>query len=226
MIGNFHFNLGYEELWYGHPDIVLIPEELPDYIPVSIYEEFTNDELDDENTDQERDILQRNDEATEMCDIKSKNTHFDKCAEQILSQAITFAFYQGNIMKNNGISPSSTLVPSLVVTPGHYYIVMYDYMNDILLGSSLQRCSLWDENDMKFNLSAVLQIWMVLNHVDFVPALSPKAEQFLVGSCNFHNILQNMHLFEKTKNIAHKSSFKSPGKCRKINKQVSIELDE
>lgn len=226
MFRNFHFNLGYEELWYGHPDIVLIPEELPDYIPVSFYEEFTNDELDDENTDQERDILQRNDEVTEMCEIKSKNTLFDKCAEQILSQAITFAFYQGNIMNNNGISPTSTLIPSLVVTPGHYYIVMYDYMNDILLGSSLQRCSLWDENDMKLNLSAVLQIWMVLNHVDFVPAHSPKAEQFLVGSCNFHNILQNMHLFEKTKNIAHKSSFESPGKCRKINKEVSIDLDE
>lgn len=218
--------LGYEELWYGHPDIVLIPDEQPDYIPLSFYEEFPSDELDDENMAQERDILKRNDRSTEMCEIKPKNTHFNKCAEQILSQAITFAFYQGNVMNNKGIPPVSTLIPSLVLTPAHCYIVMYDYVNDILLSSNLQSCSLWDESDMKLNLTAVLQIWMVLNHMDFVPALSKRAEHVLVGSCNFHNILQNLHLFEKTKNISHKSTFRSPRKCRKLDKQVSIDLDE
>ncbi|XP_061170758.1 uncharacterized protein LOC133180211 [Saccostrea echinata] len=221
-----HTGLGYEELWYGHPDIVLMPDELPDYIPISFFEEFPNDELDDENTGQERDGLQRNEKSTEKCEIKSKNTHFDKWAEQILSQAITFAFYQGNVVNSNGISPVSALIPSLVLTPAHYYIVMYDYVNDILLSSSLQRCSLWDESYMKLNLSAVLQMWMVLNHLDFVPALSPKEEHVLEGSCNFHNILQNMHLFEKTKNISHKSTFKSPCKCGKLIKQLSIDLDE
>lgn len=58
--------LGYEELWYGHPDIVLIPDEQPDYIPLSFYEEFPSDELDDENMAQERDVLKRNDRSTDV----------------------------------------------------------------------------------------------------------------------------------------------------------------
>lgn len=78
-------------------------------------------------------------------------------------------------MNDSGIQPVSTLIPSLALTPTHYYIVMYDYINDILLSSSQQCWSWWDDSEMKFNMSAVLQMWMVLNYADFVPGLSQRA---------------------------------------------------
>lgn len=217
--------LGHEELWYGHPGIVLIPEDPPDYIPIMVYEDLPNE--DDDGVGQERNVRQSNENSTEKCDFESEDMHFDKCAEQIFSQAITFAFHRGNAMNDSCIQPVSTLIPSLVLTPCKYYIVMYDYMNDILLSSSHQCCSWWDDSDMKFNMSAVLQMWMVLNYVDFVPGLSQKAEHVIAGSGNFHNILKNKHLFQKTKHISRKLIFNSPQKCRKlINKGVSVDLDE
>lgn len=130
-------------------------------------------------------------------------------------------------MNDSCIQPVSTLIPSLVLTPSKYYIVMYDYMNDILLSSSHQCCSWWDDSDLKFNMSAVLQMWMVLNYVDFVPALSQKTEHVLAGSSSFHNILKTKHLFQKTKLISRKSTFKSSRKCRGLfNKEDNIDLDE
>jgi hypothetical protein len=212
---------GDEELWYGHPDIVLIPEELPDFIPISFFEEVPNDVTEDEDMN----ILQRN--GTEMCESEPESSHFDKRAAQILSQAITFSFYQGNVLRNRHIQSASSLIPSLVLTPAHYYIVMYDYINDILLTSSHQEFSLWDEEDEgRLNLSAVLQIWMLLNHMDFIPSLSPAAEEAFAGSANFHRILQNVHLFEKTQNIALKSSFRPPTNLRKATNQNSTDFDE
>lgn len=215
--------LGYEELWYGHPGIVLIPQDPSDYIPILVYEDFPNDDDDG----QERNVRQNNENSTEKCDIESENMHFDKCAEQIFSQAITFAFHQANFMNDSCIQPVSTLIPSLALTPTHYYIVMYDFFNDILLSSSHQCCSWWDDSEMKFNMLAVLQMWMVLNYVHFVPGLSQRAGHILAGSGDFHNILKNKHLFQKTKHISSKSIFKSPQKCRRlINQEVSVDLDE
>lgn len=222
---SFNSIVGHGELWYGHPGIVLIPEDPPDYIPIMVYEEFPNE--DDDGVGQESNVKQNNENSTEKFDFESEDMHFDKCAEQIFSQAITVAFHRGNVMNDSCIQPVSTLIPSLVLTPSKYYIVMYDYMNDILLSSSHQCCSWWDDSDLKFNMSAVLQMWMVLNYVDFVPGLSQTAEHVLAGSGNFHNILRSKHLFQKTKHISRKSIFNSPQKCRKlINKGVSVDLDE
>lgn len=203
----------------------MIPEDPSDYIPIMVYEEFLND--DDDGVGQERNVWQIDENSTEKCDIGSENMHFDKCAEQIFSQAITFAFQQANFMNDSCIQPVSTLIPSLALTPTHYYIVMYDYINDILLSSGHQCCSWWDDSEMKFNMSAVLQMWMVLNYVHFVPGLSQRAGHILAGSGDFHNILKNKHLFQKTKHISSKLIFKSPQKCRRlINQEVSVDLDE
>lgn len=137
--------------------------------------------------------------------VQSKFKHF---SSQVLSQAIIFAFYQSNVMKKRGFIPWTTLVPSLVLTPSHYYIIMYDYKNDILLSSGHQDSFLWDDTeDCRLNLSAILHIWMVLNYKDFVPTLGPEAIHHFARSSNIHNILESQNLLEETEKISRKNSF-------------------
>lgn len=54
----------------------MIPQDPPDYIPILVYEDFTNDD-----DGQERNVRQNNENSTEKCDIESENMHFDKCAD-------------------------------------------------------------------------------------------------------------------------------------------------
>ncbi|XP_061187621.1 uncharacterized protein LOC133195710 [Saccostrea echinata] len=200
--------LGCEEIWYGHPDIVLVPPRFS-YIPLCFIGDDPEDELQEDEGILTKDCLQENCRSTDICEVKGAKLIFEKCAEQILSQAITFSFCEANAAYADGKGLfSPTLVPSLVLTPLHYYIVMYDYENDILLSSGHQPASLWDESGVRFNLSAILQIWMVLNHCFFGPKLNDTLLKDFSQSCNFHKILKELQVFDKTKDISYSPSFR------------------
>ncbi|XP_061186441.1 uncharacterized protein LOC133194516 [Saccostrea echinata] len=186
--------VGHADIWYGRPDVVVIPKPNNGYM-VPLW--YINEEEEDEE-DEIRDV-----HPLEI-KVQSKFKHF---ASQVLSQAITFAFYQSNVIKKRGIVPLTTLVPSLVLTPRHYYIILYDYKNDILLSSGHQDSSLWDDtNDCRLNLSAILHIWMVLNYKDFVPTLDTEVIHHFARSSNIHNILESQNLLEETEKISRKNS--------------------
>nr|XP_022298023.1 uncharacterized protein LOC111107225 [Crassostrea virginica] len=201
--------LGHADIWYSRPDVVLIPKQAADYM-VPLW--YINELEEEENEDYDDDI--------HPLEIKDQSK-FKTLASQVLSQAITFAFYQSNIMKKRGIVPLTTLVPSLILTPNHYYVIMYDYKNDILLSSGHSDSSLWyDSNDYRLNLSAILHIWMVLNYKDFIPKLDPEVSRHFVKSSNVHNILESLNLFEETKKIERKNSFSFDANDDEVNGNV------
>ena len=177
---------GHNDVWYGRPDVLLFPKQTENAYMVPLWYINTQDE-----------------ENEEMEDIHSlemkRHSKFEKYASQVLSQAIIFAFYQSNLLEERRIEPLSTLVPSLVITPDQYYIIMYDYKRDILLSNEYQVSSLWEDNGL--NLSAILDIWMVLNYKDFTPHLKSSVAQGLDGSSNFHGILKSRNIFDETKRI-------------------------
>ena len=175
---------------------MLIPKQADGYM-VPLW--YINELEEEENEDYDEDI--------HPLEIKNQSK-FKTLASQVLSQAITFAFYQSNIMKKKGIVPLTTLVPSLILTPNHYYIIMYDYKNDILLSSGHSDSSLWyDSNDYRLNLSAILHIWMVLNYKDFIPKLDPEVSRHFVKSSNVHNILESLNLLRKQRKLKGKILF-------------------
>lgn len=192
------FFIGHAHIWYGRPDVVVMPKQKNNGYMVPLW--YINElEQEEEEEDEMKDM-----HPLEI-KVQSKFKHF---ASQVLSQAIIFAFYQSNVMKKRGITPLTTLLPSLVLTPSHYYIIMYDYKNDILLSSGHQDSSLWDDTeDFRFNLSAILHIWMVLNYNDFVPTLDPEVIHDFARSSNIHNILESQNLLGETEKISRKNSF-------------------
>ncbi|XP_061167925.1 uncharacterized protein LOC133176885 [Saccostrea echinata] len=198
--------LGSESLWYGHPDIVLIPPGSPN-IPVWFYEDPEHDMHSEDTTD----FLSQNSTSDDLCKVTEKHSIFGDKAGQIISQAITHSFSEANMnckqLTENKHLFHHTLIPTLTLTPDHYCVVMYDYENDILLSSGHQKMSLWDDSGLKFNLSAVLQIWMVLNHRFFSPKLDDVMQRDFSHSCNLHQTLKDMQVFDKTKDISFRHSF-------------------
>lgn len=206
--------LGFEELWYGHPDIVLLSsssnvvfcERMPaeDSIELEVSEECTMiEEI----------------EKSEIIEEKvNSRRHSD---QEIVSQTITSSIYQFN--KSN-----LTLVPSLLLTPSSFSILCYDPVNDVLLRSR-QTGSLWNtENAYEFNMSAILKIWMVVNHAIFKPSINENHLKLLRNSSNFHKLsaAEGLSMKYMSEKIQFKSHFKNTDykwDSKRIN-NVELEL--
>ncbi|XP_063402727.1 uncharacterized protein LOC134686845 [Mytilus trossulus] len=214
--------LGCEDIWYGHPDIVLVPPNFSN-IPLWFFEDDIEAQMQDDDDLSTKDLLQENDGSIDISELKLKMV-LEKCAEQILSQAITFSFYEAN-RDSPGGRERHTLIPSLVLTPHHYLVVMYDYENDILLSSDHQISPLWDETGLKFNLSAILQIWMVLNHSYLKPKLSSVFQKDFAFTCEIHRIFKELQVFDKTKQITYRPSFRQENKHVKDKKPFMLYSD-
>ncbi|XP_052090156.1 uncharacterized protein LOC127726722 [Mytilus californianus] len=214
--------LGCEDIWYGHPDIVLVPPNFSN-IPLWFFEDDVEAQMQEDDDLLTKDLLQQNNKSIDISEIKL-NMVFEKCAEQILSQAITFSFCEANT-DSSGERERHTLIPSIVLTPHHYLVVMYDYENDILLSSDHQISPLWDETGVKFNLSAVLQIWLVLNHSYFKPKLSTEFQKDFAFKCEIHRILKELQVFDKTKQITYRPSFRQENKRLKAKKPFMLYSD-
>lgn len=157
-------------------------------------------------------------EKSEIIEEKVNSRHSD---QQIVSQTITSSIFQFN--KSN-----LTLVPSLLLTPSSFSIFCYDPVNDVLLRSR-QTGSLWNtENAYEFNMSAILKIWMVVNHAIFKPSINENHLKLLRNSSNFHNLLaaEGLSMKEMSEKIQFKSHFKNTDykwDSKRIN-NVELEL--
>lgn len=141
--------------------------------------------------------------------------------QEIVSQTITSSIYQFN--KSN-----LTLVPSLLLTPSSFSILCYDPVNDVLLRSR-QTGSLWNtENAYEFNMSAILKIWMVVNHAIFKPNINENHLKLLRNSSNFHKLsaAEGLSMKDMSEKIQFKSHFKNTDykwDSKRIN-NVELEL--
>ncbi|CAC5401235.1 unnamed protein product [Mytilus coruscus] len=201
-----HTGLGYEKFWYGRPDVLLSADNEIQQNCVMVSE-------DRKTNNQSRDF------EKELCSEINEKTKEEEVAmtRQALAQCITFAFSRSNMKKlYSNIALTSTLIPTLVLMPNDYFVYMYDYEHDVLLKSGPS--DLWDESGQGFNRSAILQIWMLLNHMNFEPCLSQNQVNYLSKSANFHNISgEKFTLSELTENVSFKSCFLESKKAYDMN---------
>lgn len=113
-----------------------------------------------------------------------------KNISKFISQVITFSFYQRSLQKTKEKKCTSSLIPTLAVTENHFDIYVYDCENDILLRNYGEPIPLWNETPSEstyetLNISSVLMLWMVLNHMTLQPCLSDEDMNRLQGTCDF-----------------------------------------
>ncbi|XP_052081633.1 uncharacterized protein LOC127719518 [Mytilus californianus] len=179
LLGNT--GIGSEYLFYGRPDVKLYT--LGGDIFNIVYPSDNNGNSHIEEMDGP-DISDSDDNNTSQALRCRKNI------SKFISQVITFSFYQRSLQKRQNKKFTSTLIPTLAVTENHFDIYIYDCENDILLRNYGEPIPLWNEEPSKsmyetLNMSSVLMLWMVLNHMTFTPCLSDEDMNRLSGTCDF-----------------------------------------
>ncbi|CAG2243103.1 unnamed protein product [Mytilus edulis] len=187
--------IGSEFLWYGYPDILVNsiggstviarPEEIDRDEQIAEGEVYFQADFD------ERQII----ESEENIALLRNERNVSK----FVAQAVTFSFYQKfyqlKINKNKSNILPVTLIPTLAVTGNHFDIYLYDHEHDILLRNKGPPIPLWKSEypEAELDMSSVLKIWMVLNHLTLGTSLEEHIVQELQGSCDFLHALSSEH---------------------------------
>ncbi|CAG2198132.1 unnamed protein product [Mytilus edulis] len=214
---SFHNSgIGSEKLFYGYPDIIVYslggkcnivrPQQ------VDRNDWLTRDDHDFEAEFDEKQLI----ELKRQKELLRSSQNIS----QFVAQCITFSFYQKQYqLKHRKDCLPVSLIPTIALSGMHFDIYMYDIDNDILLRNKGDPIPLWRSckyPQAKLNMSAIVQIWMVLNHLTLNPSLPLEDIQALKRSCDFlHHLPQDrIDLIEST--ITMKKTF-TPWQYEEIN---------
>ncbi|CAC5398837.1 unnamed protein product [Mytilus coruscus] len=202
-------SIGNSRLWYGYPDVVLLPNTVMVEQDIKQEEEEKEEVYNSKNEKRE----------SQICELEiNQNLHNERIASQIISQTITASLYTSalRIRKPELGIPDISLIPSLILTPSTYCIYMYDSKHDILLTSGPNPTYLWDDSGLgyQFNKSAIMHIWMALNHFQLLPSLDPAHIEFIQQSSNFQKLceMNGLELPKIAGHILFQSKFVRPEK--------------
>lgn len=209
----FVYVVGSEALFHGKPDIVLFPNGAGSCSVIVPKKKKSEELLELQNWD--------NDSDKQMVEVKTNRARLEnpESRKQISSLAITFSFYQ-RLLQHDRLVPSSeiiTTIPTIAVCQDSFDIYIYDTENDIFLRNKTP-ISIWDidkNGNYVTNLSSVLCLWMVVNHLTFKPQI-PKAMSCLSGSCGF------MKQLSDDRKLLMQSSLRMGSKIRPIQEQEAL----
>ncbi|CAC5407029.1 unnamed protein product [Mytilus coruscus] len=179
-----NIGIGSECLWYGSPDIMMLPYGgvCGIVVPGDSKSEDTEFMVEISNIESHQKTFVEN---RDTLSLRAENT-----VQRIISMAITFSMFQ-KVSKptlNLEQSPSTSMVPIIAANARQFDIYLYDSKYDILLRNMGPPIPLWEDetirkNPAKINLSSVLQLWMTINYLSFQPQLRKEDIEFLSGSC-------------------------------------------
>ncbi|XP_063416329.1 uncharacterized protein LOC134697975 [Mytilus trossulus] len=187
--------IGSEFLWYGYPDIMVNsiggstmiarPEKIDRDEQIAEGDTYLKADFD------ERQIIESEENIALL--------RYERNVSKFVAQAVTFSFYQKyyqlKMNKNKRNVVPVTLVPMLALTGTHFDIYLYDHEYDILLRNKGPPISLWkcEYPKAELDMSSVLKIWMVFNHLTLKTSLEENMVQELKGSCDFLHALSSGH---------------------------------
>ncbi|XP_063403076.1 uncharacterized protein LOC134687047 [Mytilus trossulus] len=179
-----NIGIGSECLWYGSPDIMMLPYGGVCGIVVPEDSEDNELMLESYNLDTNLKTFIENGDTSSL---RGENT-----VQRIISMAITFSMYQKVSKPALKLeqTQSAFMVPIIAANARHFDIYLYDSKNDILLRNNGPPIPLWEDdtirkNPAKLNLSSVLQLWMTINYLSMQLQLRKEDIEILSGSCGF-----------------------------------------
>lgn len=203
--------IGTTALWYGNPDILVFPNGGVCSIsgpPVNQISEF------DEFVEEEEQIVQVETELSSLRQLKS--------IRQFSSQAITFSYYQASIQEQNSSNSDSlvSLIPTIAISEKGFDVYMYDSVNEIFFRNCGDPLLLWNEqlptnHNATINISSVVILWMLINHLALKPAVTPAHISLFGGSSSLGIDKEQIQEIKRT--ITMSKNFPVPDIQEKIN---------
>ncbi|XP_052087577.1 uncharacterized protein LOC127724598 [Mytilus californianus] len=178
-----NIGIGSEYLWYGCPDIMMLP--YGGVCGIVVPEDSSSE--DNELSSNLETNLKTFVEYRDTSSLRGENT-----VERIISMAITFSMFQkiSKPILNLEQTQSTSMVPIIAANARHFDIYLYDSKYDILLRNNGPPIPLWEDETIrkipaKLNLSSVLQLWMTINYLSMQMQLRKEDTVILSGSCGF-----------------------------------------
>lgn len=199
---------GSELLWYGCPDIIVYSQQGCCNV-VKARESDEDEDKSQRNSASDnsfkKKLYEHENEAVAL--LRSKHN-----VSEFVSQCITFSFYHKHLQMKRGLgSVPSSFVPTIALTQNgsHFDVYMYDCDNDILLRNKDGPVPLWNHEwpETYLNMSSVLQIWMLLNHLYLEPRLSTEAFAEIKGSFKLQKQLKQKHIDRILKTVSVRGKF-------------------
>ncbi|CAC5407031.1 unnamed protein product [Mytilus coruscus] len=181
-----NIGIGSEYLWYGCPDIMMLP--YGGVCGIVVPEDSTSEDnefmVESSNIGTNLKTFVGNRDTSSL---RGENT-----VQRIISMAITFSMFQ-KVSKptlNLEQTQSASMVPIIAANARHFDIYLYNSKNDILLRNNGPPIPLWNDETIrkipaKLHLSSVLQLWMTINYLSVQPQLKKEDTEILSGSCGF-----------------------------------------
>ena len=136
---------------------------------------------------------------------------------QCVSQVITCSFYQKKFQlgQDSHHDQLVTLIPTIAFSDRCFDIYMYDTQNDILLRNDGEPIPLWNNLESSsyatLNLGAVLQLWMLINHLSIKPHFTEHDLDMLKGTCGFTTSLSGERIQKIETDVKMKTKFLDHG---------------
>ncbi|CAG2204459.1 unnamed protein product [Mytilus edulis] len=191
--------IGSELLWYGKPDIMVFP--LGGSCSIVLPKEKKKEMY----IDEEKRLIEVKKES------KLLRGHTN--VSQFVSQTVTFSFYQKGfqLRKPESFPQIVTMIPTIAISDKCFDVYMYDTENDILLRNDGDPIPLWNNLDnpcdATLNMGAVLQLWMLINHLSVQPNLSPLELEKFSLTCGFASSLTHERLSRIEKEVTMRTKF-------------------
>lgn len=185
-----HTYVGSPYLFYGFADIVLFPTNKDLFMDAdnSSSAVFTLKKKANEDYGHRTVEKACNDEDDILTGECKLHDH-DLSSEQICKQAISTSICKYAKMREHASKHLSMselpMVPVCAITKNSFEIAMYDTENDFLLKSS-EDLDLFEPFDDLFRLrfSAIIYLWLYINHSIFLSKPHPSTVEVLRGTCN------------------------------------------
>lgn len=141
---------------------------------------------------------------------------------QFSAQAITFSYYQASIQEQDSGNSESliSLIPTIAINEKGFDVYMYDSVNEIFFRNCGDPLPLWNEqlpanHNATINISSVVTLWMLINHLTLKPAVTPAHVSLFGGSASLG--LDNEQIQEIKKTITISKDFPVPDILEKLN---------
>ncbi|XP_076111771.1 uncharacterized protein LOC143080015 [Mytilus galloprovincialis] len=203
--------IGTTALWYGKPDILVFPNggvcglSGSPVNQMSAFHEFK---------EEEEQLVEEENELSSLRHMKS--------IRQFSAQAITFSYYQASIQEQNSSNSESfvSLIPTIAISEKGFDVYMYDSVNEIFFRNCGDPLPLWNEqlpanHNATINISSVVTLWMLINHLTLRPAVTPAHVSLFGGSASLG--LDNKQIQEIKRTITISKDFPVPNILEKIN---------
>ncbi|XP_045179256.2 uncharacterized protein LOC123538902 isoform X2 [Mercenaria mercenaria] len=204
LLENENMWIGSENTWYGELDIIAGNPVSGEVVSVFVETNTESGSKCDETKIGKDDVVsfqgevteeeENEDEATDLNDSPGDRTNLEvkycgpsQALNQVIAQAIVFAFTEYNRHPSK-----SKFIPSVLIDKARYQYVIYSPVDDILLVSNYM-VYINDENfDKKSGYRPFVVLWLILNHRLFFT----KCPFRRIVRSGFHKNIKNLQQFQ------------------------------